>query len=240
MQAGIDEAGRGPLLGPLVVAGVRVEDPAVLAQLGCRDSKMLSPAKREAIDRNLRADPAIRIEVRSIAPEILDQERQRLTLNDIEAARFREIAEAFSPDLDLLYLDAADVDARRFGRAVARGLGRRTKVVSEHKADDSYPVVGAASIVAKVARDAAVAALARRLERKLEMPLGSGYAHDEDTRLFLKAWVERFGDVPEGTRRSWAPVKELLAPKPVSLDAFVEAKPLGLPGLSPSPAPLAD
>lgn len=232
MQAGIDEAGRGPVVGPLVVAGVMVEDPARLAEMGCRDSKMLTPAKRESIDRRLRSDPAVRVEVRVIEPEVLDAERQRRSLNDIEAERFNSIALALQPDL--LFVDAADVDARRFGRAVGKGLPRRCKVVSEHKADDSYPVVGAASIVAKVARDAAIAELARRLERKLEMPLGSGYAHDERTQLFLRGWHARFGDLPEGTRRSWATVNEIVAPKPVRLDAFLEPKPVPA-----APAPLA-
>lgn len=221
VQAGIDEAGRGPVMGPLVVAGVAVEDPALLTALGCRDSKMLSPGRREAIDRQLRASPAVRIEVRSIEADVLDAERQRLSLNDIEVERFRDIAQCLRPDH--LFLDAADVDAARFGRAVGRDLPRGTKVVSEHRADDTYPVVGAASIVAKVARDAAIAQLARRLERKLEMPLGSGYAHDERTRLFLKAWHERFGDLPDGTRRSWATIKEMLAPRRATLDEFKPA-----------------
>jgi ribonuclease HII len=237
VQAGIDEAGRGPVLGPLVVAGVATEDPAPLAEMGCRDSKMLSPAKREALDRLLRKMAGVRIEVRSIEAEALDSERQRRSLNDIEADRFRDIATALGPKL--LYIDAADVDAARFGRLVSRGLPRGTKVVSEHRADDSYPIVGAASIVAKVARDAAVSELARRLERKLGlgMPLGSGYAHDERTRSFMQAWHARFGDLPEGTRRSWAPMRELMAPRPATLDEFAPRPkaPAPPPGTPPVP-----
>ncbi|MEA3137675.1 MAG: ribonuclease [Thermoplasmata archaeon] len=223
VQAGIDEAGRGPVLGPLVVAGVAIEDPAVLKEMGCRDSKALSPAKREALDRLIRREPGVRVEVRSIAAETLDHERTRRSLNDIEADRFREIALALGPKH--LFVDACDVDAKRFGKTVSRGLPRGTKVVSEHKADDSYPIVGAASIVAKVARDAAVAELAKRLERKLDqaMPLGSGYASDDRTRLFLQAWHAKFGDLPDGTRRSWAPMRELLAPRAASLDEFEPA-----------------
>jgi ribonuclease HII len=245
VQAGIDEAGRGPVFGPLVVAGVATEDPAPLAGMGCRDSKMLSPAKREALDRLLRRQAGVRIEVRVVQAETLDTERQRLSLNDIEAQRFRDIALALGPSL--LFVDAADVDAARFGRTVSRGLPAGTKVVSEHRADDSYPIVGAASIVAKVARDAAVAELARRLERRLDLglPLGSGYAHDERTRSFLQAWHGKFGDLPEGTRRSWAPMRELLAPRPATLDEFAAPAaplaplpvPLAMPG---SPMPLED
>ena len=218
VQGGIDEAGRGPVFGPLVVAGVAVEDPAILVELGCRDSKKLTPGRREAIDRQLRANPDVRIEVRVISADVLDAERQRLTLYDIEVERFRDIGKALRPKI--LYVDAADVDAARFGKAVSRGLPRGTKVVSEHKADDTYPVVGAASIVAKVARDAAVAEYARRLERQLGMPLGSGYASDPLTQAFLRTWHERFKDLPEGTRRSWATIKELVAPRKATLDEF--------------------
>lgn len=207
LQAGIDEAGRGPVLGPLVVAGVAVSDPALLAEMGCRDSKRLSPTKREAIDRMLRSHPDVRIEVRAIAPEVLDAERQARKLHDIEADRFRDIALALHPHV--LYVDAAHGDAAQFGRAVAEGLPRDIEVVSEHKADGTYPVVGAASIVAKVARDAAYAELARRLEPRLQMQLGSGYG-DPRTDLFLRAWRAKFGDLPEGTRRSWASVRDLL------------------------------
>jgi len=208
VQAGIDEAGRGPVLGPLVVAGVAVPDPAILDEMGCRDSKRLSPTKREAIDRMLRSHPDVRVEVHEIAPDVLDAERQTRKITDIVLDRFRAIARALHPRV--LYVDAADPDAARFGRAVAERPPPDIEVVSEHKADDTYPVVGAASIVAKVARDAAVAELARRLEPRLGMQLGSGY-HDPHTDRFLRAWVAKFGDLPEGTRRSWASARRLLS-----------------------------
>lgn len=216
-MAGIDEAGRGPVLGPLVVAGVACPDPAILKRLGVADSKALTPGKRERLDRQVRDHPELKVEVRSITPEVLDDERRHRTLNAIEVERFQDIARALGAPT--VIVDAADVDARRFGRQVAAGLPDAV-VVSEHKADEAHLVVGAASIVAKVARDAAVAELARRLERRLPMPLGSGYASDPLTRDFVRAWHARFGDLPEGTRRSWAPMRELLAPQPTRLDQF--------------------
>ncbi len=214
---GIDEAGRGPVLGPLVVAGVAVPDPSILPGLGCRDSKALSPDRRRAVLRALRAVPGVRIEVRSIEAATLDAERDGRSLNDVELERFRDIGKALGART--LYVDAADVDAARFGRAVAAGVPG-SEVVSEHKADANHPVVGAASIVAKVARDEAVAELARRLERRLGMELGSGYPSDPTTQAFLRAWVERFGDLPEGTRRSWATARELMEPRVARLDQF--------------------
>lgn len=220
MLAGIDEAGRGPVLGPLVVAGIAVASSADLEGLDCRDSKQLSPGKRDAVARQLRNVPGARIALRSLEPAWLDQQRVRRTLNDIEAAVFGEVAAELQANT--VVVDAADVDAARFGRDVARSLPRDVTVVSEHKADANHAIVAAASILAKVERDRAIAELARRLERKLDagLPLGSGYPSDPLTVNFLRTWVDRFGDLPDGARRSWAPAKELLAPKATRLDQF--------------------
>lgn len=220
MLGGIDEAGRGPVLGPLVVAGVAVLDPALPVGLGCRDSKMLTPAKRESIARRLATADGVRIEVRVFSAEQLDALRERRTLNDLEVEAFRDIASCLGATT--LIVDAADVDAERFGRRVRHGLPAGVTVVSEHKADTNHPIVGAASIVAKVERDRHIAELARRLERRLDQarPMGSGYPSDPLTVAFLKAWVERFGDLPDGTRRTWAPARLLMEPKAATLDQF--------------------
>jgi ribonuclease HII len=217
MIAGMDEAGRGPCFGPMVLAGVAAEDPAIFQEWGCKDSK---PKKREALHRQITREPGVRVEVRTVSAEAIDHERTKKGLNQIELVRFRDIARTLGAAQ--VIVDAADVDAERFGRLLKRGLKGIT-VVSEHKADVHHPIVGAASIVAKVERDAAVAKYARRLERKLGMPLGSGYSHDPLTIAFLTEWFARFGDVPDGTRRSWATIRDLVAPKPVPLDHFVGA-----------------
>lgn len=222
--AGMDEAGRGPAMGPLVVAGVAVLDPRLPKKLGCTDSKKLLPDRRRALDRALRARLAegkVAIEVRSISAEELDaQRRQGRTLTDIEVEAFQSIGTALNAAL--LHVDAAHVDADAFARLLRPRLPVGTDLVSEHQADVSYPVVGAASIVAKVARDAAIEALARRLERKVNLPLGSGYPSDPLTQAFLKAWWAKFGTWPEGTRTTWATIKDIMAPQPVPLDRFLE------------------
>ncbi|HUR61369.1 MAG TPA: ribonuclease HII [Candidatus Thermoplasmatota archaeon] len=216
---GIDEAGRGPVMGPLVVAGVAVTNPGLPKRLGCRDSKMVLPARREALDRALRADKGVHVEVRVIAPETLDeQRRQGRSLNDIELEAFRDIAVHL--DARRLYVDAADVDADRFGAGIQWAVPRTT-VLSMHRADSKHAVCGAASIVAKVARDAEVAKLGRLLERKVNRPLGSGYSHDPITQEFLRAWWEQERCLPPGIRATWATAAELVAPKPMKLDAFL-------------------
>ncbi len=228
---GLDEAGRGPVLGPIVMAGVAVPDIAIPASLGCTDSKLLSADRRRAIDRALRGTDGVAIAVRSIGAEELDRRRDAgESLTAIEVAAFQSIvtellqAPAGEPPHDAVgatvIVDAAHPDADAFAKLLRPGLPKGTTIVSEHKADLNHPVVGAASIVAKVARDAALGELARRLERRLELPVGSGYPSDPITRAFLTEWWRRFRDWPEGTRTSWSTLREIKAPKATTLDAF--------------------
>lgn len=219
MIAGIDEAGRGPVLGPMVVAAVACEDPQCFVEMGVRDSKRLTPERRRRLARLIRDVPGIRIAVAEISAPDLDAARCTGTLNTIEVTMFQDVARQVAPRQ--LFLDAADVDAVRFGQQVAAGLPAWTDIVSEHHADDRYAVVGAASIIAKVRRDAAIDALRRRLERHIGMEMGSGYSHDVKTRAFLAAWLDAFGDFPEGTRRSWRTVDAMLeARRMPRLDTF--------------------
>jgi ribonuclease HII len=94
-------------------------------------------------------------------------------------------------------------------------------MISRHKADETYPIVGAASILAKTTRDAHIRQIARELEQKINLPLGSGYPADPITKRFLKTWVHTFGDLPPHVRRSWETAQNLLKEhKTKSLDKF--------------------
>lgn len=201
------------MLGPLVVAGVATAHPERLAAMGCKDSKRLSPAKRVRLARLIHDDPDIRVEVRTIAPADLDGEMADASLNEVVLRRFQDIARAL--DAPRTVVDAADVDAARFGRRVAEALPDGLEVVAEHKADDRHATVAAASIIAKVTRDNALDDLARRLERRVDREMGSGYPSDAKTVAFLETWLDRFGDLPEGTRRAWKTSKRLLADRAV-------------------------
>lgn len=225
VEGGIDEAGRGPVLGPLVIAGVATADPDALWVLGCRDSKRLSPERRERLGRLIAADPAIHCTTVVIAAEQLDALRATRNMNEIEVAAFGDVAgQLAAAGARHVHLDAADVDADRFGArvaALARSAGGAdVRVTATHRADGDVPAVAAASIVAKVERDRHIAQLARRLERRLDMRLGSGYPSDPATRAFLAQWVARFGDLPPGTRRTWKTAHDLLAPRPAGLPDF--------------------
>ncbi|MFQ5919786.1 MAG: ribonuclease HII [Thermoplasmata archaeon] len=200
---GIDEAGRGPVLGPLVVAGVLCEDQEELRALGVRDSKLLAPERRTALAVEIEKVATSR--VRHITAAELDASMEDESLNRVEAHAFAEVIREMAPDE--VIVDACDPNEGRFGAHILRDLGYDLPMRAEHKADQNYPVVSAASIVAKVARDADV----RRIEGELGQPVGSGYAHDPATRAFLKQWLEVHGEMPPHTRLGWRTSQGLLS-----------------------------
>jgi len=229
---GVDEAGRGPVIGPLVVAALAVpveggED--VLRRMGVRDSKKLQVARRDRLYAELVRYPHAVVEVPA---EDIDALRTTETMNVMEAQLFASVV------LDLLsrlgegakaavYLDAADasesVFERQFRAALAGGprAGAVVHVVSRHKADDRFPVVSAASIVAKGRREDAVA----RIRAELGQDIGSGYPADPRTKAFLEKWITEKGNLPPHTRRSWKTAKRAQGNHPCkegSLDDFAD------------------
>ncbi|MDX1813225.1 MAG: ribonuclease HII [Candidatus Bathyarchaeia archaeon] len=204
--AGVDEAGRGCVIGPLVIAGVLISEGnlSVLRQLGVKDSKLLSPKKREALFAEI-FDLMEKCHVVKLLPSEIDRavenKRKLHNLNRLEAQTMAEIIEALKPDE--AFVDAADVVEERFKHYIQEDLTVKVKVTSRHKADKIYPVVSAASIVAKVERDREIAAL-----RVAYGDFGSGYLADQKTVLFLKRWLQTHEEYPSCVRKSWKPAKQ--------------------------------
>ena len=134
--------------------------------------------------------------------------RKVMTLNEIEVNAFSKVIDKLKPDI--CYVDAADVNEKRFGKNILSRLSFKPKIISRHKADDTYLVVGAASILAKTTRDEIVRKIAADLEKKLNLPLGSGYPADPITKKFLKTWVETYGKLPAHVRYSWKTAQKLM------------------------------
>lgn len=203
MICGVDEAGRGPVLGPLVVAGVAVESDSRLRQLQVRDSKKLSPARREALAPEI--EGVAKSVVLVIPAEDIDVMRAEMSLNEFEAKLFASIIEKLRPDT--AYVDAVDVDEIDFKKAILRELTSPVEIVSQHNADELFPVVSAASILAKVRRDREV----RTIEAAIGRPIGSGYPSDPVTIAFLEGWIREKGTLPPHTRASWDTARRLLS-----------------------------
>ena len=203
MICGIDEAGRGPVLGPLVVAAVMVESDVPLRQLNVRDSKKLTPERRSALAPEI--EKVARCEVTVVPAKDIDVMRAEMSLNDFEARLFASLVEKLHPST--AYVDAVDVDEIEFKRAVLKQLPFEVEIVSQHEADDLFPVVSAASIVAKVRRDAEMHAI----EEAVGQPMGSGYPSDPVTMAFLERWIREKGSPPPHTRLTWDTTRRLLA-----------------------------
>ena len=214
MICGADEAGRGPVIGPLVVAAVMVEDDLSLRELGVRDSKLLSPARREELYDRIMA--IAKVETSMATPEEIDS-RGEGSLNELEVQHFAAVIDRLAPHK--VYVDAADVVAERFGQNISALLRCRPDMVSCHRADVLYPVVSAASIIAKVTRDRAVRSICEELGENV----GSGYPTDPVTKTFLERWTRDHGNLPPHTRRSWATARKLHSTcKIMKLDNWTE------------------
>lgn len=218
MICGADEAGRGPCFGPLVVAGILVDNDSELVRIGVADSKQLTPRRREQLAPMIQKI-ASKYEVIIMPADDIDDLRKTMTLNELEVFVYSKIIEKLHPDV--CFVDAVDVKEERFGRDILSHLSYKPRIISEHKADAKYPIVGAASILAKVTRDQQVKQIAKELEPKLNLPLGSGYPSDPVTKKFLKAWVTQFGELPPYVRRSWETCQQLIKEKNTKrLDEF--------------------
>ena len=216
MLCGADEAGRGPVIGPMVVAAVKVESEDFLREIGVRDSKRCTPQRRERLAEMIKE--RCEHEILIVPPEDIDRMRESMTLNELEVNVFAEVLNRLCQDGCEIYLDAADVNEERFGEDIARRLRIRPgKVVARHGGDDIYPVVSAASILAKVTRDAEIDRIREELGE-----IGSGYPADPITKEFLKNWVKEHGDLPPYTRRSWKTARKALESAKIrTLDDFM-------------------
>ncbi len=203
MICGVDEAGRGPVLGPMVVAAVAIEDDAPLRLMQVRDSKKLTPARREELAAKI--TDSCRVEYRVIGHEEIDRRGTKVSLNELEAVAFAELIDRVKAEV--VYVDACDVNERHFRQMVSGRLSYNPQMVCEHKADDHYPIVSAASIIAKTNRDRIVS----EMQTEIGQEIGSGYASDPITRTFLQKWIKENGDLPPYTRRSWATAKDALS-----------------------------
>jgi len=202
---GVDDAGRGSVLGPLVIAGISIERSKIkyLSEIGVRDSKQLSPSRRENLYKKI-IDLVDDYYVVKISPRLIDQSVRKNELNHLEAQYMAKVISKLKPDSS--YVDSCDVNPIRFGKKISK-LAQSGRIYSRHHADSKFAVVSAASIIAKVSRDREI----EKLRKKYD--LGSGYPSDSKTMQFVKNWILTYKDTPQFVRASWKPVKILLNKK---------------------------
>lgn len=202
---GIDEAGRGPVLGSMFVAGVMVDETEEeLEGIDVKDSKKLSDKKRERLFDEVREFGDVFLE--EITGSEIDDLREVMSLNDIELKTFADVIKQADPDK--VIMDLPEPDAEKFINKIKNMLPnnlQEIEFIAEHKADDNYPIVSAASIIAKTERENHIS----RLKQKYGEEIGSGYPHDQPTREFLRKYYTESGEFPEETRMSWNSVQKL-------------------------------
>lgn len=200
---GIDEAGRGPVLGPLIVAGVVIpeEKNNTLERMGVKDSKRLTPNRRKVLSRKLKN--SFEYETVSITASDIDNLREKgLNLNEIEKMAMIKVIEKLN--FDKAILDSVDIKPERFVSEIKDVIGDKD-ILAEHKADDNFIQVAAASIIAKVERDEDIEKINKDY-RKLG-GIGSGYPSDPKTKKFLTNFT--YDEMPDFVRRSWATVEKM-------------------------------
>lgn len=190
-----------------------------------KDSKLLLPAKRRKLYREIRK-LAVQVAYERIDPQEIDlvviRGTKLLRLNYLEAQYMARVLQRIK--FDRAYIDCCDTVQRRYGELVADLLFERVRqgnnmptqlgeqnhyrdmIISEHHADRNYPVVSAASIVAKVRRDAYISLLHGK-----HGVFGSGYPSDPHTKQYLEGFLNRAESLPSFTRFSWATVRNLYA-----------------------------
>ena len=199
---GIDDAGRGPMLGPLVIAGISLQKKNIkkLSALGVKDSKKLTPKLREQLYKKI-IEVIDDYYIVKISPRSIDASVKKHCLNGLEAKYMAKVVSKLNPDIS--YVDSCDVNPTRFGKEISK-LSDNHKIKSFHRADSRFVVVSAASILAKVTRDKAI------MKLRKEYDLGSGYPSDSVTVKFVTKYYKQNNEMPKFVRKSWKPVQKII------------------------------
>lgn len=204
---GIDEAGRGPVIGPLVMAGVKIEqkNEKKLIAIGVKDSKLLTPSQRDNLYNKI-LKIIEKYEIIIIPPKEIDNalNSDSTNLNWLEADNSIKIINELKANISIL--DCPSNNIKKYKDYIKNKLKTKTKLIAEHKADMLYPVVSAASILAKVTRDREI----DKIKKKIQLDIGSGYPSDPITQAFLEKNYKKY---PEIFRKTWASYQNIIIKK---------------------------
>jgi ribonuclease HII len=198
---GIDEAGRGPVIGPMIIAGVMISEGKV-AELGAvKDSKLLMHKKRIELNHLIQTHSEFKtIEVSTTEIDEAVNSDDGMNLNWLEAHKQAEIINEMQPDIAII--DCPSPNCKKYTEYLRDLLDNKdVKLIVEHKADVNYPVCSAASIIAKVKREEEMEKI-----RSKYGETGPGYPANPATQKFIK---ENYSKYPEIFRHSWSTFKNV-------------------------------
>ncbi len=207
---GIDDAGRGPVIGPMVLAGCLIDDSVEkdLKKLGVKDSKQLTQKRREFFAEKIKA-VAETFEIVLAYPEEIDGTNHRgINLNALEAIKTAEIINKINKGFSKIkvIVDCPSVSIEKWKDFLKTKINNLSnlEIVCEHKADVNHVSVSAASILAKCTREIEMG----KLKEEYGDEIGSGYCSDSLTVRFLEKHAQTYGD--KGIfRKTWSTWKEL-------------------------------
>ena len=201
---GIDEAGKGPVIGPMVLCGYLIDDSRLktLSDIGVKDSKLLSNLQRRTILPKIKelSDDYM---IKKLYPKDIDARYGKHNLNVIEMEKMKELIELFEPDK--VFIDAFEANTEKFKMKLSSMLRFKANIIAENYADKNYTVVGAASIIAKVERDDEI----EKLKKEYGYDFGTGYPSDPQTIEFLKTFFKKNRHFPDFVRKTWITAKEI-------------------------------
>ena len=207
---GIDEAGKGPVIGSMFIgfAIINLEKKEDLESYnihlqdkGVCDSKKLSPTNRQLIFNQLKDN--LDMKFVQLSPGIIDQNnKDNGKLNDLEVSAIAQIVNSEKPNL--VIIDALTANPLKFKEKLKSVFTVDCEIISENKADSKYPLVSAASIIAKELREQEVS----QIKNNLSIDFGSGYPSDPKTIEFLKKYYADKKVLPF-VRTSWETYKKL-------------------------------
>lgn len=207
---GIDDAGRGPVLGPMTLAGVIIDskDENKIKALNAKDSKLLTPLQRKTIAEKLR--PQFTHHIVTSSPKEIDDSSN---LNYLEAIKTADIINHLTNPLKektTAIIDCPSVNIQSWSSDVQQLLDKPKNIIlqCEHKADANHPIVGAASILAKEKREEEI----YKLKLQYKIDFGSGYPADPKTKNFIQENFDNKKYAPI-IRFSWNTVKKLFKAK---------------------------
>jgi len=193
----------------MVIAGVVIDkkDEKRFVRIGVKDSKVLSPRRREELAKQIENIAKNIVIMRVQACKIDSYREKGINLDKIEAMKMAEIIDMCNGSK--IFVDSLEQNSKKFKNIILSFLkGKNADLVVENYLDESIPVVGAASIIAKVNRDEAI----DEIKKKEGFDFGVGYSHDSRTIEFVKKLIkERKGNLPPYVRKSWITTQTLLS-----------------------------
>lgn len=211
LTLGIDDAGRGPIIGPMILAGVLIDknSEAILKKFPIKDSKIVLHPQRIELSKIIKGS-ALAYHIVQSSPELIDSSiSSGINLNTLEAMKtaeiINEINSGFKKEKIKVIVDCPSVNTSAWRNTLLGFIEHpeNLQVLCEHKADANYLSVSAASILAKVQREEEIDKL-----KKQYGPIGSGYPSDPTTKVFLKEHGKPLSN--SGIfRKSWATWRNL-------------------------------